>query len=234
MADEPARSRNLLKRNPLRGRFVAAGETPASILCLPNVISLLRIALIPVFLWLLLADAAVGVCTASDPPICGGFAFVGAQNGPLRWIAAALFIVAIATDAIDGHLARSRNLVTDFGIFLDPVADKGITGAALIGLAILGELPWWVVAIILIREIGITVYRAIALKDRVIPASRGGKLKTIIQAVAIALALLPLATLLGGWVAWVNGAVMTAAVVLTVITGADYLWRARRRNREHA
>jgi len=207
------RSRNLLTRNPVRGRFVRRGDEPVSILCLPNVISLVRIAFIPAMLWLMLAD--------------------GGADGPMRWIAAVLFIVAIATDAIDGHLARSRQLITDLGIFLDPVADKGITGAALIGLAILGELPWWVTALILVREIGITVFRAIVLADRVIPASRGGKLKTTVQAVAISAAMLPLWVLPGfdPWIFWVDGALMTLATILTVVTGVDYLWQAWRQNR---
>jgi len=207
------RSRNLLTRNPVRGRFVRRGPEPASILCLPNVISLIRIAFIPAILWLMLAD--------------------GGADGPMRWIAAVLFIVAIATDAIDGHIARSRGLITDFGIFLDPVADKGVTGAALIGLTILGELPWWVTALILLREIGITVFRAIVLADRVIPASRGGKLKTTVQAVAISLAMLPLWVIPGfdPWIYWVDGVLMTLATVLTVVTGADYLWQAWRQNR---
>ncbi len=237
-------TRSLWRRNPLRGRFLAAGETPASILCLPNVISLVRIALIPVFLWLLLADAVQQVCTASLPPICGDVVPwpLEASNGPMRWAAAIVFILAIATDAIDGHLARSRNLVTDLGIFLDPVADKGITGAALIGLALLGELPCWAVAVILLREIGITVYRAVALRDRVIPASRGGKLKTLVQAVAISYWLVPFAAL----VAWDDAAgasagnllvlaldavhwiLLVLVVAVTLWTGIDYLVQGAR------
>lgn len=238
---------SLWRRNPLRGRFIAAGDTPASILCLPNVISLIRIILIPVFLWLLLADAVEQVCTASLPPSCAGMLVwpLDASNGPLRWAAAVVFIVAIATDAIDGHLARSRNLGTDLGIFLDPVADKGITGAALIGLALLGELPWWAVALILLREVGITVYRAVALKDRVIPASRGGKLKTLIQAVAISYWLLPFAslitwdaaegatpaTLLALSLAGVHWILLVLVVVITLWTGIDYLVQGSRATR---
>ena len=224
-------TRSLWRRTPLRGRFLAAGDTPASILCLPNVISLVRILLIPVLVWLLLADAG-GV--AAWP--------LEAQDGALRWAAAIVFIVAIATDAIDGHLARTRNLGTDLGIFLDPVADKGITGAALIMLVVLGELPWWAVALILLREVGITVYRAIALRDRVIPASRGGKLKTLVQAVAISYWLLPFASL----VAWdvsgtatagnllllsleaIHWILLVLVVVITLWTGIDYLVQGSR------
>jgi len=243
-----AESRSLLRRNPLRGRFIADGDTPASILCLPNVISIVRILLIPVFLWLLFADGVRdGICTASMPPICGGVIAwpLEASGGALRWAAAAVFIVAIATDAIDGHLARSRRLVTDLGIFLDPVADKGITGAALIGLALLGELPWWAVGLILLREIGITVYRAVALRDRVIPASRGGKLKTLIQAVAISYWLLPFASLVrlepgsadGGPIVWaialasLHWILLVAVLVVTLWTGIDYLVQGSRASR---
>lgn len=205
---EVRHSGNLLTRNPLRGRVIAGGDSPASILCAPNLISIVRILFIPLFLWLLIAD--------------------GGADGALRWVAAVIFVVAIATDALDGHLARSRNLVTDLGIFLDPVADKGLTGAALIGLGILGELWWWVIALFLVREIGITVLRAALLSDRVIPASKGGKLKTVAQSVAISLALLPLWTLVGDGILWVNWVAMGVALALTLVTGVDYLVKAIR------
>ncbi|MBG6057454.1 CDP-diacylglycerol--glycerol-3-phosphate 3-phosphatidyltransferase [Cryobacterium sp. MP_M5] len=178
---------------------------------LPNLITVVRILLAPVFIWLLLADAG--------------------QDGALRWAAAVLFILAIATDGIDGAIARRNNQVTDLGKLLDPIADKVLTGGALVSLSILGELWWWVTIVILVREIGITVFRFVMLKDRVIPASRGGKLKTVLQSVAISLALVPLWLPLGDWVHWVNAAVMAAALVATVITGVDYLLAARRDNR---
>lgn len=194
-----------------RGRVVRSGESPASSGNLANIITVVRILLAPIFVVLLVLD--------------------GGDDGPLRVAAAVLFIVAIATDGVDGMLARRRNLVTDLGILLDPIADKLLTGAALVMLAILAELPWWVVAIILVREWGITVYRFIALRDRVIPASRGGKLKTVVQAVAISFALLPLWAVFGEWVHIVNTVLMTAAVVLTVVTGIEYLVQARRHSR---
>ncbi|NQX26725.1 CDP-diacylglycerol--glycerol-3-phosphate 3-phosphatidyltransferase [Microbacteriaceae bacterium VKM Ac-2854] len=181
---------------------------------LPNAITIVRILLAPIFIWLLLAD--------------------NGEDGPVRYAAAVLFILAIATDGIDGHIARSRNLVTDLGKLLDPIADKVLTGGALVGLSILAELPWWVTIVILVREIGITVFRMAVLSDRVIPASRGGKLKTIAQSVAISLALLPLWNLFGEWVHWLNGITMTIAVILTVVTGLDYLidaWRLSRKAR---
>ncbi len=228
-----AESRNLLSRNPLRGRFVRDGDPatdPASILCLPNVISLVRILFIPVMVWLILADATIGICTLSMPPTCIS-AFPVPQEGVLRWIAAAIFIVAIATDALDGHLARSRRLITYLGIFLDPVADKGLTGAALICLAIVEPYPWFwwpVVILILIREWGITWWRAAALADRVIPAGKLGKIKTVVQAVTIGIALLPLAPFIGP--AWhiVTAVLVGIAFVLTIWSGIDYLVTAYR------
>jgi CDP-diacylglycerol--glycerol-3-phosphate 3-phosphatidyltransferase len=193
------------------GRVIAAGDGPASDWNLANIITIVRILLAPLFIWLLIADGHAG--------------------GPLRWLAAVLFVVAIVTDSVDGRLARSRNLVTNLGILLDPIADKVLTGGALVGLSLLGELPWWVTVVILVREIGITVFRFAVLSDRVVPASRGGKLKTVLQAVAITAALLPLPQLLGGWMNVVNTVLMTAALLLTVVTGIDYLVQAYRRNR---
>ncbi|MCS5714354.1 CDP-diacylglycerol--glycerol-3-phosphate 3-phosphatidyltransferase [Herbiconiux sp. CPCC 205716] len=178
---------------------------------LPNAITVVRILLAPVFFVMLLVD--------------------NGADGGLRWAAAVLFILAIATDGIDGHIARSRNLVTDLGKLLDPIADKVLTGAALVGLSILAELPWWVTIVILVREVGITVWRFVQLSDRVIPASRGGKLKTLAQSVAISLALLPFPNLLGDWVNWVNAVFMAIALVLTVVTGIDYIVQDRRLNR---
>ncbi|SEN87596.1 CDP-diacylglycerol--glycerol-3-phosphate 3-phosphatidyltransferase [Cryobacterium sp. TMT1-3] len=177
----------------------------------PNLITVVRILLAPVFIWMLLADN-------------------GAHEA-LRWAAAVLFIIAIATDGIDGMIARRHNLVTDLGKILDPIADKILTGGALVCLSILGELPWWVTIVILVREIGITVFRFVMLRDRVIPASRGGKLKTVSQSVSISLALLPFWLVFGEWVHWVNTATMTITLVLTVVSGLDYLvsaWRLRK------
>ena len=152
-------------------------------------------------------------------------------RSPLRVVAAALFVFTIATDSLDGYLARSRNLVTDVGIILDPIADKVLTGGALVALSILGELPWVVTIIILVREFGITIFRFAVLSKRAVPASRGGKLKTIMQAVAISLALFPLHLLVGDWIVWLNVAAMAIAFVLTVLTGIDYLVQAYRQNR---
>jgi CDP-diacylglycerol--glycerol-3-phosphate 3-phosphatidyltransferase len=206
----PPRNGQLLGGS-MRGRFLAKGNTPASNANLANVITVVRILLAPVFIALLLTDDQA--------------------DGGLRYLAAALFIVAIATDGVDGAIARRQNLVTDAGKLLDPIADKILIGSALVSLSLLGELPWWVTIVIMVREIGITVYRFAVLSDRVIPASRGGKLKTIAQSVAISLALVPLWDVLGSWVHVLNTGIMSIAVVLTVLTGIDYLVQAVRHNR---
>ena len=128
----------------------------------------------------------------------------------------------MVTDRFDGALARSYGMVTEFGKLADPIADKALIGAALIGLSLLGDLWWWVTVVILVREIGVTVLRFAVLRRGVIPASRGGKLKTLVQAVAIGLFILPLP---GVWhtVAMV---IMAVAIVLTVVTGIDYVVQA--------
>ncbi len=200
------------RTNPMRGRVVAAGEGQASAGNLANIITVARILLAPVFLVLVLVDAGA--------------------LGPGRYAAGILFVVAIATDFADGLLARRRNLVTDAGKILDPIADKVLTGSALVGLSILLELPWVVTVLILVREIGITVWRFVALRDRVIPAGILGKVKTWAQAIALSFALIPLWPLLGA--AWrpindgVNTGLMAAALALTLVSGAEYLWHAAR------
>jgi CDP-diacylglycerol--glycerol-3-phosphate 3-phosphatidyltransferase len=171
---------------------------------LPNAITVVRILMAPLVFWLLLAD--------------------GGADGSMRWWSAVLFIIAISTDWVDGWLARSRGIVTDLGKILDPIADKLLTSGALVCLSILGELPWWVTAIIVVREVGITVWRLVELRSgNVVPASSGGKLKTIVQSIAISFALVPLWTVLGEWIHWVNGILMTAAVILTVWSGLLYV-----------
>ncbi|WP_308468398.1 CDP-diacylglycerol--glycerol-3-phosphate 3-phosphatidyltransferase [Rathayibacter soli] len=185
--------------------------TGASNWNVPNLITVVRILLAPLFVWMLLVD--------------------NGADGALRWWAGVLFILAIATDGVDGAIARRRGLVTELGKLLDPIADKILIGGALVSLSILGELPWWVTIVIMVREIGITVYRFIVIKNGVIAASRGGKLKTIVQSVAISLALLPFWSVFGSWVYWFDGILMTLAVILTVATGLDYLWQGVRGSR---
>ena len=208
-SDPPERSGP--RTNPLRGRVARAGETPASAGNIANIITVARILLAPVFVWMVLADAG--------------------EHGPLRLAAGLLFILAIATDFVDGLLARRRNLVTDFGKLLDPIADKVLVGGALVSLSILGELPAWVTAVILVRELGITGFRFVALRDRVIPASWLGKVKTWAQAIAISFALVPLWIPLGQWIHLVNAVLMSIALVLTVVSGVEYLWQAWRVSR---
>ena len=208
---EPGRVGSSGRVNPMKGRVVSTGETPASAGNIANIVTVIRILLAPVFIWLLLDD--------------------GGRDGYIRYIAAVLFVLAITTDSVDGLLARQRNLVTDLGKLIDPIADKVLTGGALVGLSILGEIPWWITAVILVREIGITVFRFIALRDRVIAASWLGKLKTVMQAVAISFALFPLWQYLGSWVNGVNAVLIVLAVALTVVSGIEYLWQAWRLGR---
>ena len=170
---------------------------------LPNAITVARILCAPIFLWMLLAD--------------------GGADGALRWWAAVLFIVAIATDGIDGYIARRYKIVTDLGKLLDPIADKVLTGFAVIGLSILAELPWWITIVVLIREIGITIHRLVVASDHVVAAVWMGKLKTVAQAVALSLALLPLASVVGDWIVWANIVTMWIAVILTIASGIDYV-----------
>ena len=169
---------------------------------LANMLTVLRIALVPFFAWALLAD--------------GGHSTSG------RLIATAIFVVAAATDRMDGWLARRSGSVTDVGKLLDPIADKLLVGTALVLLSWLGDLQWWVTVVILVREIGITVMRFFLLRYVVLPASRGGKLKTVLQSVAIGLYLLPLDAL-PQWVTVAARVFMAAALVVTVVTGIDYV-----------
>ena len=170
-----------------------------------NALTVVRLLLIPVFIVCLLA---------------GGTAW--------RLAALATFCVASATDVLDGRLARSRGLVTDFGKIADPVADKALTGAALICLSGLGELPWWVTGVIMFREIGVTALRFWVIRRGVIAASRGGKLKTLLQVIAICLYVLPAAL---SPPAIVRELFMAAAVVVTVVTGVEYVLQAMRLRR---
>ncbi|GAB3845989.1 hypothetical protein GCM10028800_11130 [Nesterenkonia populi] len=178
---------------------------------------MLRIALVPVFVIALLLDA-----DGLEP-----------HEGAWRWAAAAIFAAAMITDKIDGDLARAKNLVTDFGKIADPIADKLLVGAALIMLSLLGELPWWVTIVILVRELGITLLRMWMIRTQVMPASRGGKLKTLLQAIGLQLMLLPL-SVIAGWLDTLALWIMIIAAVVTVITGIDYVVQALRIRRAAA
>lgn len=177
---------------------------------LPNALTVLRMLLVPLFLWLLLSESG--------------------ESEPHRWWAAVVFGVASLTDWLDGDLARRRQLVTNFGKIADPIADKALMGSALIGLSILGELPWWVTVVILIRELGITALRFWVIRRGVIAASKGGKIKTTLQAIGLLLLILPLTGFLHALGLWV----MYAAVVVTVVTGVDYVMQALRLRRDTA
>jgi len=167
-----------------------------------NGLTILRLALVPVFAWFLLHN--------------------GGHSSSYRLLAAGVFVVATATDRIDGDIARARGLVTDFGTVSDPIADKALMGMALIWLSLIGLLPWWVTAVVVVREVGITALRFVVIRHGVMPASRGGKVKTALQAVAILLYVLPLS---GFWHT-IAVVVMASAVVVTVATGVDYVLRA--------
>ena len=165
----------------------------------PNMLTGLRLVLVPIFLLVL-------------------FAGNGHQVGS-RIAAFAVFTVAVITDRLDGSLARSYGVTSEFGKLADPIADKMLIGAALIGLSMLGDLPWWVTVLILTREVAITVLRLAVIRRGVIPASWGGKLKTVVQAVAIGLFVLPLSGILHTAAVVVMG----LAILLTVVTGIDYV-----------
>lgn len=181
---------------------VALPISGARLLNIANVLTIVRLLLVPVFVAALFVDDG--------------------HDATWRIVAWGVFAIASATDRIDGDLARSRNLVTEFGKIADPIADKALTGAALVGLSILGDLPWWVTVLVLVREVGVTLLRFWVIRHGVIPASRGGKLKTLLQGVAIGLYVLPLT----GWAASGRAWLMGAAVVVTVVTGLDYIARA--------
>ncbi|WOT33850.1 CDP-diacylglycerol--glycerol-3-phosphate 3-phosphatidyltransferase [Streptomyces coeruleorubidus] len=184
------------------GKLAAAAVNQASVWNVANLLTMLRLILVPAFVALMLAD--------------------GGYDPVWRSLAWAAFAIAMITDLFDGHLARTYNLVTDFGKIADPIADKAIMGAALICLSVLGDLPWWVTGVILGRELGITLLRFVVIRYGVIPASRGGKLKTLTQGVAVGMYVLALT----GWLATLRFWVMAAAVVLTVVTGLDYVKQA--------
>ncbi|GAA4041562.1 hypothetical protein GCM10023063_29360 [Arthrobacter methylotrophus] len=182
-----------------------AGFSSSDIWNLPNLLTMLRIVLVPFFVWFLLAD--------------------NGRHGIWRWAAVLAFAVAIYTDKLDGDIARSRNLVTNFGKIADPIADKLLIGSALVLLSVLGELPWWITILILVREWGITALRFFVIRYGVMPASRGGKLKTVIQTVAIFLYILPLNSF-APWLVSVAFWVMIVALAITLWTGVEYVIEA--------
>lgn len=172
-----------------------------------NALTVLRLLMVPLFAVLLAA--------------------AGHAHPNLRLTATAVFVVASLTDRVDGQLARSRSIETDFGRIADPIADKALIGTAMIALSALGDLAWWVTVVVLAREVGVTLLRFWVIKRGVIAASRGGKVKTVMQAVAIGLYLLPISHFWGTVRWWLMG----LAVVITLATGLDYVARAIRLRR---
>jgi CDP-diacylglycerol--glycerol-3-phosphate 3-phosphatidyltransferase len=181
---------------------VATPVGNAPVLNVANLLTLLRLLLVPLFAWTLLTDSG--------------------HNRTWRVVAWVIFAVASCTDPMDGYLARRHGLVTEVGKVADPIADKALTGTALVGLSVLGDLPWWVTVLVLVREVGVTLLRFWVIRHGVIPASRGGKVKTFVQAFAIGLYVLPLT----GWLATGRAALLGVAVVVTLVTGIDYVARA--------
>ncbi|MEU9136686.1 CDP-diacylglycerol--glycerol-3-phosphate 3-phosphatidyltransferase [Streptomyces sp. NPDC048404] len=189
-------------KSPRGGKLGAAAVNQASLWNIANILTMIRLVLVPGFVALMLAD--------------------GGYDPAMRAWAWAAFAVAMITDIFDGHLARAYDLVTDFGKIADPIADKAIMGAALVCLSALGDLPWWVTFVILGRELGVTLLRFVVIRYGVIPASRGGKLKTLAQGTAVGMYILPLTGALASLRFWV----MAVAVILTVVTGLDYVRQA--------
>jgi CDP-diacylglycerol---glycerol-3-phosphate 3-phosphatidyltransferase len=187
---------------PRAGARPAGVTDAASVWNLANALTLFRLVLVPVFLVVL-------------------FHTDGHQT---RWriVAWAVFAAASITDRFDGDIARKRGQITEFGKLADPIADKALVGAALIGLSLLHDLPWWVTVVILVREVGVTMLRFWVIRHGVIAASRGGKLKTLLQGVAIGLFVLPA----WGWLRGIAWVVMIVAILVALVTGADYVRRA--------
>ncbi|CAB4882178.1 unannotated protein [freshwater metagenome] len=171
----------------------------------PNWLTVFRIALIPSGVW----------------------ALFHSPSNTWQCIAWLIYFTLGMTDILDGHWARKSNRTTPLGAFLDPVADKALIGSAMISLAILERFPWWIVAVILTREIGITIFRLLVIRDGVIPASKGGKIKTLTQNFGVSFYMLPLPEILHP----LRDTLMAVAVVLTIWTGIDYIvqWQRGRK-----
>jgi CDP-diacylglycerol--glycerol-3-phosphate 3-phosphatidyltransferase len=145
-----------------------------------------------------------------------------------RFLALLLFVLAISTDGIDGMIARRTDKVTDLGKFLDPVADKVLIGGALVALSILDEIDWWVTAVILLRELAVTVYRALVASKVVLPASLAGKLKTILQGVAIGVVLAPFEVWFPIWSIFELFTIYLA-VAATIVSGISFFIAVRKK-----
>ncbi len=187
----------------------ASREHTPSNLNIANALTVLRILGVPVFGYLLLFQDGQDVSTRV-----------------WAWVAFALLMI---TDRIDGDLARSRNLVTNFGKLADPIADKALTGMAFVGLSIIGVLWWWVTIVLLVREWGITLMRFVVKKYGVMPASQGGRIKTTLQALAIGGYVLPFElwdNTASDVLRWITHVLMAAAIAVTLVTAVQYVREA--------
>ena len=176
-------------------------KVPGSIT--PNTLTVTRILLIPLGVYVLFLD--------------------GGANSTYQILAWTIFFLLGMTDILDGRWARKSNRITALGTFLDPVADKALIGSAMISLSIQGRFPWWITILILSREIGITIFRLLVIKDGVIPASKGGKIKTLMQNFGVGFFILPFPS----WLEWFRVGFISVAIILTVTTAYDYVkvWR---------
>ena len=196
-----------------------SADATASNWNVPNALTTLRIVMVPFFAWALLVD--------------------GGESVLWRTVAFAIFAVAMITDKIDGDLARKHNLVTNFGKIADPIADKALTGMAFIGLSIIGEVWWWVTILVLVREWSVTLMRLSVAKHVVLAANASGKLKTMLQAVALSLLILPLREVQGALetpalvVWWIAVVLLAAAVVMTMYSGYEFFRDAFKQRRHH-
>jgi CDP-diacylglycerol--glycerol-3-phosphate 3-phosphatidyltransferase len=171
---------------------------------LPNAITMARILAVPFFIWSLVS--------------------VSNDESSLRWVSVLIFIIIMASDGVDGAIARKRGIVTDLGKLLDPIADKALLGGALVTLSILGEIAWWVTIVILVRELGITAYRLVVVNQQVIAASSGGKMKTIFQGVMVGFIVSPLTAWFPfEWYFLLEDGLVLTSVVLTVYSGLQYV-----------
>jgi len=168
----------------------------------PNLITSLRLALVPLVLWLLLEFW---------------------DDSVIRFIAMVILIIAASTDGLDGSIARRRGLITNLGKILDPIADKALLGGTLIVLSMLGAVSWFATGLILFRELGITLFRLVVIRRRVIAADGSGKFKTVMQIIAVCLVIAPFG-FLGDWYGWLTNIVLWFTVAITLWSGALYLW----------
>ena len=196
---------------------MTATEPKVSNFNIPNVLTTLRIVMVPFYGWAMLVD--------------------GGDSILWRCVAFTLFTLAMITDKIDGDIARARNLVTNFGKIADPIADKAITGMAFVALSIVGDVWWWVTILVLVREWSVTLLRLSILKHVVIAAAQSGKVKTVLQGVALAGLSLPLRQLdgtlgtIGDVLFYAFQILLAGAVVMTMWSGYEFFRDVRRQRR---